>query len=112
MRNCEKFKTAEERIAEFNKICGPCEKADCNRCYALDCFNAWLDDEANEEKPLPCPVCGSPCVVVYNAVECTNKDGCAYRCWQLGFGADRNVAAHNRLARAVASEASVEVPGA
>lgn len=111
MTNAEKYRTAEARSKAFTKWCaekqktaiGKVAKHECSDCpldeHTPCCFFYWLDLEAEDEKPLPCPFCGSPCVVVYNAVECANKDGCAYRCWQKGFGADGNVAAHNRFAR-------------
>lgn len=106
MKNFEKYKTAEERVKEFDRFCNqhngcsacPVGADWCSRC---ECAMVWLDREANEEeKLLPCPICGSPCHVHDNAVECTSGE-CAYECWQRGFRADQNVAVHNRVARAV-----------
>lgn len=62
--NSEKFKTAEERTKEFNKFC----KGNCINCKVYkvkkdqpisNCTFVWLGMEADEEKLLPCPFCGS-----------------------------------------------------
>ena len=103
MKNGEKYKTAKECSNAFN---GYCLRQDCNRCWDISpragwsCLLKWLDLEAEEEKLLPCPICGSPCHVHDNAVEC-NSGECAYVCWQKGLRAGQNVAAHNRVARVV-----------
>ena len=62
--NSEKFKTVEERTIEFNKFCnGKCKG--CKILAAkkdqptLNCTCVWLEMEADEEKLLPCPFCGS-----------------------------------------------------
>lgn len=62
--NYEKFKTAKERTIEFNKFCkGKCK--DCKIFAAKkdqpisNCTFVWLEMEADEEKLLPCPFCGS-----------------------------------------------------
>lgn len=62
--NSEKFKTAKERTIEFNKVCnGKCY--DCKIFAAKkdqpisNCTFVWLGMEADEEKLLPCPFCGS-----------------------------------------------------
>lgn len=118
MKNSEKFKTAEERAKAFTKWCaekqktaiGKVAKHECSDCpldeHTPCCFFFWLDLEAEEEKPLPCPFCGSNTVVKSNVtvrhvdnhlVECTN---CQYRSEEK-FDRDCAIAAHNRVARAV-----------
>lgn len=112
MTNAEKFTTADARARAFTRWCdekqktaiGKASKHECSDCpldeHTPCCFFFWLDLEAEEEKPLPCPICGSPCCVHDNAVECTTGE-CAYICWQKGFTREMNIAAHNRVARAV-----------
>ena len=62
MKNFEKYKTALERTSALREFCG---KNTCNKCAlgnlnrnVIDCQFAWLDLEAEEEKPMPCPFCG------------------------------------------------------
>lgn len=106
MTNGEKYKTESERMRAFNKVCGPCEKVKCDRCHALECFNAWLDDEAEEEKPLPCPFCGGDTVMrVYMAVDKkpAYKVAC-YNCYAescVKRSRDEAIAAYNIVASAV-----------
>lgn len=99
MKNFEKFKTAKEREIAFNEWCSKtkydheCEDAmSCNECQF-----AWLDLEAEEEKPLPCPLCGARMGVSGTLLKCT---GCG-----LGvlYGLTTNdvTRAFNRVAKAV-----------
>lgn len=49
MTNFEKYHASGGCLARFVKICVKCEKVDCDRHYAFNCFNTWMDDEAEEE---------------------------------------------------------------
>ena len=86
--NAERFKTVEERTLEFNRAC----KGDCENCkifemknyqHNINCPFVWLEMEAVEEKPLPCPFCGSEVEIgQLNSseyyIQCT-KSGCAVK---------------------------------
>lgn len=69
MTNEQKFKTPEERNRGFRRFCDdhicnnecPCRKR------SADCRFLWLSFEAEEEKPLACPFCGSDAEVVITA---------------------------------------------
>lgn len=106
MRNCDKFKTAEERANAFDCYC---EETKCkNQCddalSCRECQFAWLDRKAEEEKPLPCPLCGGTyfnikIVGQYSPrfrVDC----GCGY-CGGWKESESDAIAAHNRVAKAV-----------
>ena len=113
MTNAEKYLTADERAKAFSLYCNGQDISRCpddrriacvHRC--VECALRWLDMEAKEEKPLPCPFCGSNTVVTSyvtvrhvdnHLVECTN---CQYRSEEK-FDRDCAIAAHNRVARAV-----------
>ena len=101
MTNGEKFKTERERMRAFNKVCGPCEKVKCDRCHALECFNAWLSDEAKEEIALPCPFCGGTDVVMQDV------GGVELVCLGCGFTTpaymekEKLISEYQRVARAV-----------
>lgn len=66
MRNEQKFKTPEERSYAFHIFCNehacnnecPCHKRDAT------CTFWWLTLEAEEEKPLSCPLCEGEAVAV------------------------------------------------
>ena len=101
MLNSEKYKTAEERAKAFQVYCAVPKLKKHLSC--IECQFAWLDLEAEEEKPLPCPICG--CAVdirkigdyhTRSQVQCT----CGYRCAWCDSG-DEAIAQHNRVARAV-----------
>lgn len=69
MTNGEKYKTAEERVEEFDKFC---KKHYCYNCPVgkfggreSACTFNWLDLEAKEEL-LPCPFCGRTPVMADN----------------------------------------------
>lgn len=119
MTNGEKYKTAEERIeahGEFCKramkgrVCEARDEKDCGKCAF-----AWLELEAEEEKPeeekpMPCPFCGGRVELDYIRVNlhdqdfrlmCT-KDDCLY---SSGVGEDKSeaIAAHNHFCKAVAA---------
>lgn len=87
--NAERFKTVEERTLEFNRVC----KCDCENCkifemknyqHNISCPFVWLEMEAEEEKPLPCPFCGSeveighPPISSKYYIQCT-KSGCVVK---------------------------------
>lgn len=66
MRNCEKFKTAEERGRAFRKFCHHgCVGCVLSRVSSKlsDCPMFWLDLKAEEDEPLPCPFCGGEVVI-------------------------------------------------
>ena len=111
MTNGEKFKTAEERAKAFTKWCeekqktaiGKVAKHECSDC-PLDertpcCFFFWLDLEAEEEKPLPCPFCGREVSVHTDAPEEWVSCECGYSSKMMNHGC--SIAAHNRVARAM-----------
>jgi len=64
MKNSEKYKTVEERASAFKRFCDDMHKkhisGPCPSCPAFgnQCAFRWLDLEAEEEKPQPCPFCG------------------------------------------------------
>lgn len=113
MRNFEKYKTAEERDAAFGRFCIDKECKNCelvNSKGSINCSFAWLDLEAEEEKPLPCPFCGSECELheIWDKGECKSA-GYDVRCTMCEYrspmackydGSDA-IAAHNRVAKAV-----------
>lgn len=81
--NAEKFKTALERTNQFNKAC----KGECTDCkifeakkyqHTMNCPFVWLEMEAVEAEPLPCPFCGSEIEVIVNEdlykIECNNSE--------------------------------------
>lgn len=55
MKNFEKYKTKNERMDAFEKYC----ETHSEWFRAPSCAFAWLDLEVEEEKPMPCPYCGS-----------------------------------------------------
>lgn len=109
MKNFEKYKTAEERVKEFDRFCNqhngcsacPVGADWCSRC---ECAMVWLDREANEEeKLLPCPFCGDECACGDGYVECLN-DNCCYSSGNRKRSDAVAIAAHNRVARAAMKE--------
>lgn len=111
MKNFEKFKTAEERAMAFNEYC---DKNSCQKCFddcmshAVPCLLKWLDLEAEEEKPLPCPFCGGECTVDRACtnehhddgtwfVSCNNEN--CYYSSGLTHGKDAAIAKHNSVAK-------------
>lgn len=114
MTNFEKYKTAEERVKAFEdwwNIRGGC--GNCVLLNKANCALYWLDLEAEEEKPLPCPYCGSNTVITSHdtvchvnkyCIECTE---CSYRS-EKKFQKEGAIAAHNRVAKAV-MEAKKEI---
>lgn len=73
MTNEQKYKTPEERAEAFSKFC--CISRKCDDCACAKqgkkgislCEFKWLTLEAEEEKPLPCPFCGSKDIKVIQA---------------------------------------------
>ena len=119
MKNFEKYKTAECRIKTFYSFV--CHKQECevmmkyknssNR--VLHCYDCWLDIEADEVKPLPCPFCGSDMFVSRTFMHCTrtNAKWCGYSITWGGKHGDKYkvIAAHNRVCEAVAAYKGSEV---
>lgn len=79
----------------------------------MECFSNWLDLEADEAKPLPCPVCGSDMSVSRTFMHCTrtNAEWCGYSITWGGEHGDKDkaIAAHNRVCKAVAAYKESEV---
>lgn len=100
MKNSEKYKTAEARGKAFRRSCAvtkltkQCEDA----LSCTECQFAWLDLEAEEENPLPCPYCGEECKVHSGTLGEWVSCSCGYSSKMIHGGA---VAAHNLVARAV-----------
>lgn len=113
MKNFEKYKTAKERQVAFEEWCRNTQHTvGCAHCKVTEdrhgficCILEWLDLEAEEEKPMPCPFCGGDCCIVHDAkeafVQCGN-DACMYS-GGLAITIDAAIAAHNRLFKAVAA---------
>ena len=92
MLNQDKYKTAKERVKAFNEWCFNME---CKKCKLKannfdegdGCRFYWLDLEAEEEKPEPCPFCDRPeCATTKSAQDVWRKEnGCktAYYEWLL-----------------------------
>lgn len=95
MTNGEKYKTAKEREDAYTEFR--------NKTRSEIGRFAWLDLEAEEEKPMPCPFCASDCSVIDNGgdlfVQCSNDD-CQYS-GKLTTTKDAAIAAHNRVCKAV-----------
>lgn len=72
MTNEERYKAPEERADAFREFCASneCNKCECakdgRKLFEL-CEFRWLALEAEEEKPLPCPFCGSKDIKVIQA---------------------------------------------
>lgn len=121
MKNFEKYKTTKQRLDAFGKFCNPvvwnctkvCKLSEANKLGGVDtmkCFSNWLDLEAEEEKPMPCPFCGSECFVN------TNSEGHEVRCEKrycyIGKTFESKsdaIAAHNNVCKAVAAYDESEV---
>lgn len=105
MTNAEKYKTTEERFKALNKWCDSGVKQGSSKCLSNGCIKCtlkWLELEAEEEEPLPCPFCGGGVDVIstsdINLVSCAK--GCGY--YSKGCESTESaIAAHNRVARAV-----------
>ena len=114
MLNQDKYKTAEERVSEFQRFCN--KQKWCTKCAAVNnegtrssCAFHWLALEADEEKPENCPFCGGEthinlvghlmADVVHYWVDCISPE-CMYRSAHY-TDKDTAIAAHNRVARAV-----------
>ena len=107
MLNSQKFTTAEERGRAFDRWCRG--NNGCDRCTLHDagielstcvCSFYWLDLEAEEEKPLPCPYCGGETEVVGTGAYQVVCMKCMYAS-AMRADMDLCVSDHNRVARAV-----------
>lgn len=121
MTNAEKFKTADERARALTKWCagkqktaiGKVAKHECSDCpldeHAPCCFFFWLDLEAEDEKQLPCPFCGSTDVVIQDV------GGFELACQGCGFHTpsymvlEKLTSEYQRVARAVMEAGKKEV---
>lgn len=100
MKNFEKFKTAEERVEAY--VSSTILQSG-SRNLLTD-FANWLDSEAYEEKPLPCPGCGNTDMHVHDEIQ----DPKVYIvCPNCGYSSpgemklESSVRRHNEIARAV-----------
>ena len=108
MKNFEKYKTAGERHEAFSEFCDsyqfctacPLEGHDRDNCNRFK----WLDLEAEDEKPLPCPFCNNEYVEVGKAVNGMREVRCicGYRS-QAKESESEAIAAHNHVCKAVAA---------
>ena len=126
MKNSEKYKTAEEREQAYTEFCRKyTELGFCRSCPLKPtdtkprcCTFYWLDLEAEEENPMPCPFCGRNTIAVINggkahkgqfAVQCYNReDECCYT-GPFKIVRDEAISAHNRVSKAVAAYKEGEV---
>lgn len=107
MKNFEKFKTADERAEMFGRWCSRhvcCSKCELNNKHSFNiCAIHWLDLEAEEEKPLPCPGCGNTDMHVHDEIQDPNIyivcPNCGYRS-PGEMNLNDAVSRHNRVARA------------
>lgn len=114
MTNAEKYKTAEERVEAFGKFCAATKlKKQCEDALSCtECQFAWLDMEAEEEKPLPCPSCGNKSVFIVH--DKSSPMPWSVKC-SCGYSSERTpdkeltIATHNRVARAVMDAGKKEV---
>jgi len=109
MRNEEKYNTPKERICAFNKFCN--QYNTCKDCHLFMiirpvgrdvCAFKWLELEAKNESPEPCPFCGKETKVIHIsydncfAVKCYK--GCGYisahTCSENGAVANHNKLCH------------------
>lgn len=98
MTNAEKFMTATERAKAYREYC---EKVNNPVCVLLP-FH-WLEQEAEEEKPLPCPFCGGESkVYTVNGmyyIKCSNYN-CKVSVWTIAHESKHGViATWNRRVR-------------
>lgn len=107
MTNGENYKTAKERRKAYMEYIAKEDSP------SVICEFAWLELEAEEEKPMPCPYCGSECkgidgkkfkpdrngVRPYTLVRCSQ---CTYESKCENSIAEA-IAAHNRVCKAVAA---------
>ena len=122
MLNSEKFKTANERAKAFTdfcdaRTCDKCEMKELPEEYTTDCCLAfWLELEAEEEKPLPCPFCGGNVIIEDTSTNSVNdgwcvecpKDDCMYSSG-IKRTRDEAISAHNRVAKAAMAAKESEV---
>ena len=110
MKNCEKYKTADERAKALRAFCN--SNKTCKRCTLYDtiddvriCAFHWLELEAEEEKPEPCPFCGGKMQLMFeqqNDAHClVCYGGCGYTTGAYASEAEA-ISWNNRVARAVA----------
>ena len=105
MTNEEKYKTAIVRHAEYKRFCEMFKREGCSSCPAFGsgaCAFKWLELEAANESPEPCPFCGKETEVIHIsydncfAVKCYK--GCGYisahTCSENGAVANHNKLCH------------------
>ena len=125
MKNFEKYKTAKDRAIAFDTWCKCITSGTCEGCELKDihiecknglvCPLAWLDLEAEEEKPMPCPFCGDDCHLQGDAMRYVACNHCGYESRPFDWKdnpAEAEViaiAAHNRVCKAVAAYKEGEV---
>lgn len=108
MKNSEKFKSIQERSDAFR---GFCRSRHCQDCELdptqdnIECAYAWLNLEAEEEKPMPCPFCGGTQLEEPYALDRGHKEDYTVWCPQCGYRScfcntkEGAIARHNALCR-------------
>lgn len=109
MKNFEKFKTVDDRANGYEDFCSnhECEYCPLNNTKP-DCGQsrgqfAWLDLEADQEQPLPCPCCGNIKMEKNGYISPDQRfdiscPSCGYRSpWEMNL--DAAIARHNKLCR-------------
>lgn len=105
MKNFEKYKNQNDLIQAFFANRSPSSIG----VTIVQEFVKWREMEAEEEKTLPCPFCGSNTVITFRdtvrhvnkyCVECTV---CNYRS-EDKYQKDSAIAAHNAICRAVMAQ--------
>lgn len=74
MTNAERYKTADERLNAHHEMC--IHKDGCNCIGKSRCLLEWLEKEAEEEKPLPCPFCGAEAILYATGMPYVRCDNC------------------------------------
>lgn len=106
LTNFEKFKTAEDREKAFQKFCHnrACEECDLfvENESSIKCAMRWLEREADQEAPLPCPCCGNVDMAKFDSVRNPETfiycPSCGYHApWEMNI--DVAIARHNELCR-------------
>lgn len=104
MKNFEKYKNQNDLIKAFFKNRSPSSIS----VSIVEEFVKWREMEAEEEKILPCPFCGSNANLFHavdgrHAVHCTDIWRCKYMSGEYASD-EEAIANHNMVARCVKNE--------
>jgi len=97
MTNAEKYKTAKRRARAFIFDCVECRR-DCSLDERVYCLLDWLDTEVEDNRPLPCPLCGLKVEHVKGELHRFYCECCNYK----SIGEDskfKAIATYNRVAK-------------